>query len=110
MQAERQIRISYGRKLKAVLLALCSLTPFLSSAWSFDYVWQTVTQTCYIEDFYWQPNDQKDRRVILRMHMLKDADVTLSVQADHTYRENGKIKNAISDQLIKTIKERKGKA
>jgi hypothetical protein len=28
------------------------------------------------------------------MHMLKDADVTLSVQADHTYRENGKIKKA----------------
>lgn len=95
MQTERQIRVSYGRKLKAVLLALGSLTPLLSSAWSFDYVWQTVTKTCYIEDFYWQPNDQKDRRVILRMHMLKDADIALSVQADHTYNENGKSKHEI---------------
>lgn len=98
MQTEKELRISHGRKLKAVLLAFCALTPLLTSM-EFTDVWLTVNQTCYIEDFYWQPNDQHDRRVTLRMHMLKDADIGLRVRAIHVYRENGKLKNDVSESF-----------
>ena len=93
MQTEKEIRIPNGRKLKAILFALCSLSPLLTSAWSFTNDWQTVRETCYIDDFYWQPNDQTDRRAVLHMHMLKDADIALSVEASHSYNENGKTKS-----------------
>ena len=99
MQTQKELRVSHGRKLKTILLALCFLTPFLTSAWTFNNVWLTVNETCYIDNFYWQPNNQQDRRAVLRMHMLKDADVTLHVQASHSYRVNGQIKNETRGDL-----------
>ena len=92
MQAENRIRKTHGSKLKPLLFILSLLTPFLSSAWTFDQVWLTVVDTCYIEDFYWAPNDRKDRSVTLHMHMLKDAEVAFVFDVSHTYRENGKSK------------------
>lgn len=89
MQTENRVPQSHGRKLKPLLFILSLLTPFLSSAWTFNYVWLTVVDTCYIEDFYWAPNDQKDRRMTLHMHMLKDAEIAFVFDVSHTYRENG---------------------
>ena len=93
MQTENRIHSPHGRKLKPLLFILSLLTPFLTSAWSFNYVWLTVVDTCYIEDFYWAPNDQKDRRMTLHMHMLKDAEIAFVFEVSHEYRENGKNKN-----------------
>ena len=38
MQTQKELRVSHGRKLKTILLALCFLTPFLTSAWTFNNV------------------------------------------------------------------------
>ncbi|MBR3675481.1 MAG: hypothetical protein IKN69_04995 [Bacilli bacterium] len=92
MQTENRIHPTNGRKLKPLLFILSLLMPFLTSAWSFNQVWLTVAETCYIEDFYWAPNDQKDRRMTLHMHMLKDAEIAFVFEVNHTYRENGKNK------------------
>lgn len=92
METKNRIPTSHGRKLKPLLFILSLLMPFLSSAWSFNFVWLTVAETCYIEDFYWAPNDQKDRRMTLHMHMLKDAEIAFVFDVNHTYKENGKNK------------------
>ena len=92
METKNRIPTSHGRKLKPLLFILSLLTPFLSSAWSFDNVWLTVAETCYIEDFYWAPNDQKDRRMTLHMHMFKDAEIAFVFDVNHIYKVNGKNK------------------
>ena len=90
MQAKEKLLLPHGRKVKTLLLVLSLLTPLLSSAWSFDHDYMVYSETCYFDPFIWMPNDQKDRRVTLHMHMLKDADVALFLEVVHKYKENGK--------------------
>lgn len=92
METKNKIRIPHGLKIKTLLLTLGFLTPLLTSAWDFKYYcFDTISETCYLDDFVWLPNDQQDRRTTLHMHMLKDADVAFCVEVDHTYTdENGK--------------------